>query len=339
MSPPRWVLRLQAIWWRVLMRIGMFFHRLPIPRPTKPSFVRHFSATLSAPAANVDLYFYVPKDYTALEKSGKKWRPVVNFHGGGFTLGSPTDDGRWARAVLEEVEDVVFISVAYRLAPEYPFPAAVDDGVEALLWLSAHAEEYNLDMSAVALTGFSAGANLTFTVPLRLHAYVQSSSYTTKSHDAFEALNHMKMPKIKSIVAFYPALDFTMTRDERRATCCRPELTLSPSLANLFDNSYMSTPDDKFSVHLSPATATDEELRMLPNNVSMILCEYDMLMSEGKVFAKRLERLGKTVTCEVVEKVRHAWDRSPNPFQVHKAVDIQYRNACSEMAKALNLDL
>ena len=58
------------------------------------------------------------------------------------------------------------VSVGYRRAPEAPFPAAVDDGVDALLYLSRHAPELGLDVSRVVLSGFSAGGNLTVTVPL-----------------------------------------------------------------------------------------------------------------------------------------------------------------------------
>ena len=62
----------------------------------------------------------------------------------------------------------MFVSVEYRLAPEDPFLIAVEDGVEALLHLAANANELGLNPQKLALIGFSAGANMAFTMPLRL---------------------------------------------------------------------------------------------------------------------------------------------------------------------------
>jgi acetyl esterase/lipase len=93
---------------------------------------------------------------------------VVNFHGGGFTLGTGTDDARWASTVINNV-DAVLVSVEYRLAPEYPFSVGVEDGTDAVIYLASHAEELKLDPQRMALSGFSAGGNFAFTVPLMLH--------------------------------------------------------------------------------------------------------------------------------------------------------------------------
>ena len=102
---------------------------------------------------------------------GRRWGGypvVINFHGGGFTLGMATDDARWCGTVVNEC-DAVVVSVAYRLAPKCPFPAAVEDGVDAVLWVHQHAEELGINRDNIALSGFSSGANMAFTVPLRLY--------------------------------------------------------------------------------------------------------------------------------------------------------------------------
>ena len=168
--PSRWRLRVQALVWRFLMELGMLLHRLAPPRPHKPSFTRQIPTTLSPNAGVVTLFFYTPKDYKSqkrLNKQEKRYPVVLNFHGGGFTLGSATDDARWATSVVEHTGAVV-ASVDYRLAPEFPFPTAVEDGVDAVLYIIRHAEELFLDASRIAISGFSAGGNLTFTVPMRL---------------------------------------------------------------------------------------------------------------------------------------------------------------------------
>jgi hypothetical protein len=60
---PRWMLHIQATFWRVLMGLGMLFHKLAPPRPPKPSFTRQIPSTISGKAGEIGLMFYVPKDY------------------------------------------------------------------------------------------------------------------------------------------------------------------------------------------------------------------------------------------------------------------------------------
>lgn len=69
---------------------------------------------------------------------------------------------------MTEQSGAVVASVDYRLAPEYHFPTAVEDGVDAVLYVARHAEELWLDVDKIAVSGFSAGGNMAFTVPLRL---------------------------------------------------------------------------------------------------------------------------------------------------------------------------
>ncbi|KAF2006910.1 alpha/beta-hydrolase [Amniculicola lignicola CBS 123094] len=167
-SRPRWVLHLQAQVWRVLMEIGMMLHRLARPLPPKPSFHEDAEATISPLKGKYRLQFYVPKDYHRRKQlKGKRYPCVINFHGGGFTLGKAHDDARWAAIVVEQVGAVV-VSVDYRRAPEHPFPTAVEDGADAILHLSKHADRLFLDPERFAISGFSSGGNMSFTVPLCL---------------------------------------------------------------------------------------------------------------------------------------------------------------------------
>lgn len=137
--------------------------------------------------------------------------------------------------------------------------------------------------------------------------------------------------KILSIVAFYPLLDWTSSRSAKVRSSIKPELTLKKSFTDLFDYSYLPPPDnagDHVSPYASPALAPDEMIRDgLPQRMQLFLCEYDMLLSEGKQFVKRLENLGKDVTFECVEGVPHAWDKSPNPFRNQKKIDEIYARA------------
>jgi putative ergosteryl-3beta-O-L-aspartate hydrolase len=167
---PRWMLHVQAQFWRVLMSIGMYLHRFAPPRPPPPNFTRTISTTVSPTPGKISLLFYVPPEYSKHRRQRNRRYPVViNFHGGGFTLGSATDDARWCKTVVDECNAVV-VAVDYRRAPEHPFPTAVEDGVDAVKYIAAHADELCLDPDRIALSGFSSGGNMAFTVPLRLQA-------------------------------------------------------------------------------------------------------------------------------------------------------------------------
>ncbi|KAF1352521.1 Alpha/Beta hydrolase protein, partial [Delphinella strobiligena] len=190
---PRWVLHLQAQMWRYLMGIGMFLHRSAHPRPPKPSFTRSIKSTVSVKEGNFNLCFYVPDDYEqrlqeldpkAGPKASHKGYPcIINFHGGGFTLGDPTDDARWCGTVVEQC-DAVVVSVDYRRAPECPFPTAVEDGVDAVLYIAKNAASLGINPNKIALSGFSSGANMAFSVPLRLYDHMTEFNRTITHESA-----------------------------------------------------------------------------------------------------------------------------------------------------------
>ena len=90
---------------------------------------------------------------------------VINFHGGGWAIGNlALDDTRLARIAAEA--DVAVIAVDYRLAPEYPYPAAVEDGMAALAWAAEGGGELRLDPSRLIVAGSSAGGNVAAAVAL-----------------------------------------------------------------------------------------------------------------------------------------------------------------------------
>ena len=329
----------QASCWRFLEQIGAYLHNWPDPKPPAPSFIRQFTTTNvgSLEAASIELSFYVPTDYSQQAQHDKRYPVVVNFHGGGFTLGTAKDDSRWAGFIIEEVK-AVFVSVDYRLAPEFPFPTAVEDGVEALLHLAANANEYRIDPKLMALTGFSAGGNLAFTVPLRLQTHLQSIRNELASKALDPAPSELTLPEIVCIISWYPIVDQRISRADRRASCSRPDKTLPPILTDLFDEAYLPEVEMKSSPYASPAVASDEMLRTaLPDNIAIFLCEWDMLIKEGNDLCEKLTGLGKNVQCTLIREKRHAFDKSPYPFSVDPKVTLHYREACSIARKAFGM--
>ena len=405
-SRPRWILHLQAQFWRVLMGIGMMLHRMARPRPSRPAFHQDIDATVSPLKGKFRLNFYVPNDYKRQKKlkGAKRYPVVINFHGGGFVLGTAHDDARWCNIVVQEVGAVV-VSVDYRLAPEYPFPTAVEDGADAVLWLAEHANEYMLDPNRFAVSGFSSGGNMSFTVPLclqgelfektpsganiidgragslplnvihqppakfgptlspnssriplvrqksrldRIAALRQTgasalslvSSYKDGSAVSIMTETSNVVVKIRGIVSFYPPTDYTQTRAQRRATCSRTDHQLPAVFTELFDDSYLQPPSlDLAHPWLSPGVAPKRMLEVLPDDIVLFCCEWDMLLAEGERFRDILSNdLGKRVHYHCVPGVPHGWDKAPNPLRESPGARAQYLVACKELKRMFDIE-
>lgn len=91
---------------------------------------------------------------------------LVYAHGGAWRTGSPATTHEHAGTLAADA-DVVVVSVDYRLIPEHPFPAGLDDVWHALLWTAAHADQLGIDPHRIAVGGSSAGGNLAAAVCLR----------------------------------------------------------------------------------------------------------------------------------------------------------------------------
>ena len=106
-----------------------------------------------AGAPEVFVRIYQPTDRPATLPA------LLWIHGGGYVLGSVERDDLLAKH-LARVGQCVVASVEYRLAPEHPFPAPVEDCYAALKWLSAHSAEFGVNKSRIAIGGASAGGGL-----------------------------------------------------------------------------------------------------------------------------------------------------------------------------------
>lgn len=377
----RWTLELEAGTWRQLSKIGFFLHRYALPVPPGPSFTRTIPITVSPrKEGQIELLFWTPDGYSSPSFPGtdgdskgksavnsKRYPVLINFHGGGFTLGNSIDDVRWAHACVSHL-DCVFVSVEYRLAPQFPFPTAVEDGADACLWLVDHAEELSLDANRMATTGFSAGGNMAFTVCMRVReeverrrkarglvvnssakepkAYmegIEAGDVVTEPHPALPAeQKHEKVVnegKIVAIASFYPSADFTLSRDVRRLSILRKDKGLPAFFTDLFDASYLHPPKSISldNMYLSPGLAPTEILRnSLPEDIILYSCEWDELLVEGERFATRLgsEEVGKRVRYRCIMNARHGWDKSPLPWQgKDERRDSVYKEVCNELGK------
>ena len=248
-------LHIKAILFRIAQTIGRYCDLyLSYPRPQRAAFTRRIPSTVGKVPGSFNLLFYTPPSYTQLAPSSSEKFPVlINFHGGGYTIGHASDDARWATEVVKRTGGIV-VSVDYRLAPSYPFPTGIEDCVSAIMYLWKHADELHLDISRTALSGFSAGANFTYTAAFRLHEEL-------KTLRAEGAIDEEEEGRLVSIVTFYPPVDWTKTRAERRASNPNATPIIPPVFGNLFDEAYLYPRPDMKTPLVSPGLAPDQLLR------------------------------------------------------------------------------
>jgi len=310
-----WSLLLRAKLLRAAAGFAFNLHRL-IYRLPSPSSTQWIDSTLGQERGKriirLDMY-HPPNAPTSARRPA-----MVTFHGGGFVLGSGTDDASYAASLT--AHGLTVIAVSYRMAPEHPFPTPLEDCASAIIYLEQNAESLGIDPEQLYISGFSAGGNLALAC-LHLLDNPKSFNYDIPSP-----------PRVRGAILFYPLLDWAKTRDEKRNECERPDLTLPPGLTNLFDDSYLRRGPgmDLSTPLLSPGAASDDLLRKLPP-IHLVVCEHDMLRREGHRLATRLKDLEKDVGERVVAGERHGWDKSP--FTIKASVEVEYK-ASLEALKA-----
>lgn len=194
---------------------------------------------------------------------------LLLFHGGGWVLGDiETHDGP-ARCLAGDGRLVVF-SIEYRLAPEHPFPAAVEDAQAAFRWVRANAERFGVDPNKIAVGGDSAGGNLAAVVCQQL-------------------LQHGE-PAPAAQLLLYPGLDFRMTTQSMSDFA--EGYILERANVEWFRQLYFGDNDSSLDPRASPALASN--LQGLPPAV-IATAGYDVLRDEGDAYAGALTAAGVAV--------------------------------------------
>ncbi|BBH24066.1 esterase [Paenibacillus baekrokdamisoli] len=136
------------------------FRNFPIPECEKSPDVAIKNLMIAGPASELLIKIYEPAN-----RMDKNLPSLLWIHGGGYVLGHPdSDDALCERFVVEA--NCVVVSVDYRLAPEHPYPAAIEDCYAALKWMADSAVELNIDITRIAIAGASAGGGLTAALSL-----------------------------------------------------------------------------------------------------------------------------------------------------------------------------
>ena len=205
---------------------------------------------------------------------------LVYFHGGGWVIGDLDTHDVVCRQLANGARCAVF-SVDYRLAPEYRFPACVDDCVAATRWIAAQAKTLAIDPSRIAVGGDSAGGNLATVVALA----------------AREA-----GPKLCFQLLVYPATDQRMGFPSIRNN--GEGYLLTKKGMEYFRGHYLPQEKDWLDWRASPSLA--ESVAGLPP-AYLLTAGFDPLVDEGRAYAERMTKEGVAVEYKEYEDMVHGF--------------------------------
>ncbi|UWU31338.1 alpha/beta hydrolase (plasmid) [Rhizobium sp. WSM1274] len=187
---------------------------------------------------------------------------LLYLHGGGFVIGAPETHEDICRT-LANMAGAVVVSPDYRLAPEHPFPAAIDDCAAALVWMTEQADALGIDPLRIIVAGDSAGGNLAAVVALL-------------ARDG-------QVPDIIGQVLIYPVTDQLQTRDSYSRY--EEGFGLTAAAMKWFRDHYLPDAESRSDWRASPLSVASLT-GVAPALV--ILAGYDVLFDEGAAYAERL---------------------------------------------------
>lgn len=190
---------------------------------------------------------------------------LVFLHGGGWVIGNLESHDNLCR-ILANSSGHAVLSVDYRLAPEHPFPAALDDAVTATRWAHANAASLGCSPDRLGVGGDSAGANLAIVV------------------------GHVSSVPLRYQLLVYPATDLTCSFPSFTENAAGPQLTAA-AMAWFIDHYIGGTSTAATDPRVSPLLATDDIVAASPPTL-VITAEFDPLRDEGDAYAARLAALG-----------------------------------------------
>lgn len=210
---------------------------------------------------------------------------IVYFHGGGWVTGGLDSHEGTCRLLAAEARAVV-VSVDYRLAPEHPFPAAVDDGVAAYRWCVDHAGELGVVATRIGVMGDSAGGTL--------------AAVTARACALEGAVRRRPAPVAQGLV--YPATDAHLT--SRSHDLFAEGFFLSRDDMEWFRGHYLPNRSDWDDRRASPLLA--EQFEGLPPAL-VVTAGFDPLRDEGDAYAAKLVDAGVPVIHRCYDDMVHGF--------------------------------
>ncbi|MCU4741536.1 alpha/beta hydrolase [Natronoglomus mannanivorans] len=228
--------------------------------------------TIPGPAGEIDARLYLPD-------ADGPFPTIVFFHGGGFVLGSlETHD--WLCRHLTRESGCAVLSIDYRLAPEHPFPAAVEDASAAVEWAAGNPDAI-YGTGEIAVAGDSAGGNL-----------AAVSALMAAERDG---------PEIARQTLLYPAVGIEVDQQSVRE---HTGIVLSEADMEWFDHCYYRNEIHKRNPYADPTNAADVS-GVAPATV--VTAGFDPLRDGGKAYAEQLVRNGVPTRYENYDDMVHGF--------------------------------
>lgn len=278
--------------------------RIPLPASESFECVRISERYISGGDSNDMLI----KIYEPIRSEGTLRPALLWIHGGGYVLGHPDNEDAMCERFVKEANCVV-ISPNYRLAPEHPFPAAIEDCYAALVWMYGVSGELHIDESRIAIGGGSAGGGLT--AALALLARDRGG------------------PSVCFQMPLYPMID------DRNVTSSSYEIT-DPAVWNRANNlaawkMYLGKQEEEeISPFAAPSRATD--LSGLPPTYTCV-GQLDPFRDETIDFVRRLAGAGVDVEFQLYPGGYHAFEHVVPNAEISLLAKNGYIRA---LVKALN---
>ena len=256
-----------------------------------PAMKRVEDFTLQGPGGDLPVRVYWPDFEGPL--------PVyLDIHGGGWWMG----DGFAMEAAVKRLAHnarIIIASVDYRLAPQHPYPAALDDCMVALRWLHDHARELGGDPERLGIGGGSAGGNLAAAVALRARdeggPLIRFQNLTVPATDLFST--------------DWPSYEETGDR-----------YMLKVAGIERMIEAYVPDPARRREPHVSPLLA--EDLSGLPPAI-VVTAHFDPLRDQGIAYAKRLEAAGVPTQLHAEDGGLHGFIGSPERMERAQRITAQ----------------
>ena len=257
---------------RAFYRERRFFTQ---PEPPEVALVRDLQA--EGPHGMIPLRLYRPAG-----SAPEALLPVlVYYHGGGFVIGDLDTHDVLCRELANGAGCAV-VAVDYRMAPEHPFPHAVDDCLAATYWVQRHAAELALDAARLAVGGDSAGGNLAAVV-------------STLARDAGD------LPIVFQLL-IYPGTDMRRTAPSHETN--GQGYLLTKDTLDYFMGHYIAEPAHALDWRASPLLHDD--LARLPA-AFVLTAGFDPLRDEGLQYSQRLSEAGNRATHICFERQIHGF--------------------------------
>ena len=267
--------------------------------PRESVAVRELS--VPGPAGPLAARLYTPKDASGPLPG------LVFFHFGGCVIGD-LDTCHTFCAMIADVAQCAVFNVAYRLAPEHKFPAAVDDALTAYRWAEAHAADLGMIAGRIGVGGDSAGGYLSAVV-------AQEEKRAGRAGPALQLL-------------IYPVTDWDWKGGSMDS--CANVYPLTSDIMNWFAGLYLNNAAEAKDVRVSPMTEPD--LAGLAPAI-VVTAGFDPLRDQGAAYAEKLKAAGVPVTYRCEDSLAHAFTAMTGVVPAAKA-------ACEKIAtdvdKALN---